>query len=49
MTALGRIAVWFRADFGAELSEGSLIPGDGARLREIRFLEWLGQPALTGR
>ena len=32
--------------FGAELGERSLIPGDGARLGEIRFQEWLGQPAV---
>jgi uncharacterized protein YbjT (DUF2867 family) len=30
--------------FGAELGERSLIPGDDARLGEIRFQEWLGQP-----
>jgi uncharacterized protein YbjT (DUF2867 family) len=30
--------------FGAELGERSLIPGDAARLGEIRFEEWLGQP-----
>jgi len=35
--------------FGAELSEHSLTPGDGARLGEIRFQEWLGQPALQQR
>ena len=32
--------------FGAELAERSLIPSDGARLGEIRFEDWLGQPAL---
>jgi uncharacterized protein YbjT (DUF2867 family) len=32
--------------FGAELEERSLIPADGARLGEIRFEEWLGQPVL---
>lgn len=32
--------------FGAVLSERSLVPGDGAQLGEIRFQEWLGQPAL---
>jgi uncharacterized protein YbjT (DUF2867 family) len=35
--------------FGAELSERSLIPADGACLGEIRFQEWLGQPALAGK
>ena len=35
--------------FGAELGERSLIPSDGARLGEIRFEEWLGQPALQQR
>jgi uncharacterized protein YbjT (DUF2867 family)/nitrite reductase/ring-hydroxylating ferredoxin subunit len=29
--------------FGAELSERSLVPGDGARLGEIRFDDWLGR------
>ena len=33
--------------FGAELGERSLVPGDGARLGETRFEEWLGQPALA--
>src|ERR687891_144434 len=28
--------------FGAELGERSLVPGDGARLGETRFEEWLG-------
>jgi uncharacterized protein YbjT (DUF2867 family) len=32
--------------FGAVLSERSLVPADGARLGEIRFQEWLGQPAV---
>jgi len=32
--------------FGAELGERSLIPGDSARLGEIRFDEWLKQPAV---
>ena len=32
--------------FGAELSERSLIPVGDARLGEIRFQEWLNQPAL---
>jgi uncharacterized protein YbjT (DUF2867 family) len=31
--------------FGAELSEHSLIPGDGARLGEMRFADWLKQSA----
>ena len=35
--------------FGAELGEHSLVPSDGARLGEIRFHEWLGQPALQQR
>jgi uncharacterized protein YbjT (DUF2867 family) len=30
--------------FGAELGERSLIPGDDARLGDIRFQEWLQQP-----
>jgi uncharacterized protein YbjT (DUF2867 family) len=29
--------------FGAELSERTLVPGDGARLGEIRFGEWSSQ------
>ena len=32
--------------FGAELGERSLIPADDARLGEIRFEEWLGQPVM---
>jgi uncharacterized protein YbjT (DUF2867 family) len=32
--------------FGAELTERSLVPGDGAQLGEIRFEDWLAQPAL---
>ena len=32
--------------FGAELGERSLIPGDDARLGDIRFQEWLNQPVL---
>ena len=32
--------------FGAELGERSLIPGDSARLGEIRFDDWLKQPAV---
>ena len=35
--------------FGAELGERSLIPGSEARLGEIRFEEWLGQPLLQQR
>ena len=35
--------------FGAELGERSLIPWGEARLGEIRFDEWLGQPALQRR
>jgi uncharacterized protein YbjT (DUF2867 family) len=31
--------------FGAELSERTLVPGDEARLGEIRFGEWSSQPA----
>jgi uncharacterized protein YbjT (DUF2867 family) len=36
--------------FGAMLSESTLVPGEGARLGEIRFQEWLGQPTtVAGR
>ena len=35
--------------FGAELGERSLIPWGEARLGDIRFDEWLGQPALQQR
>jgi uncharacterized protein YbjT (DUF2867 family) len=35
--------------FGAELGERSLIPAGEARLGEIRFQEWLGQPVLQQR
>jgi len=35
--------------FGAELGERSLVPAGEARLGEIRFEEWLGQPALQQR
>ena len=35
--------------FGAELGERSLIPAGAARLGEIRFQEWLGQPVLQQR
>jgi uncharacterized protein YbjT (DUF2867 family) len=31
--------------FGAELSERTLVPGDGARLGKTRFEDWLSQPA----
>ena len=33
--------------FGAELGERTLVPGNDARLGEIRFEDWLGQPALV--
>jgi uncharacterized protein YbjT (DUF2867 family) len=32
--------------FGALLGERTLLPGDGARLGEISFQQWLGAPAL---
>jgi uncharacterized protein YbjT (DUF2867 family) len=35
--------------FGALLSESTLVPAAGARLGEIRFQEWLGQPVLQQR
>jgi uncharacterized protein YbjT (DUF2867 family) len=35
--------------FGAELTERSLVPVGDARLGEISFEEWLGQPALQQR
>jgi uncharacterized protein YbjT (DUF2867 family) len=35
--------------FGAEVGERSLIPADDARLGEIQFQEWLGQPVLQQR
>jgi uncharacterized protein YbjT (DUF2867 family) len=35
--------------FGAELGERSLVPADDARLGDIRFQEWLGQPVLQHR
>ncbi|HEX2270295.1 MAG TPA: SDR family oxidoreductase [Pyrinomonadaceae bacterium] len=34
--------------FGAELSEGSLVPGDGALLAETRFEDWLTAAASQG-
>jgi uncharacterized protein YbjT (DUF2867 family) len=35
--------------FGVELGERSLVPAADARIGEIRFLEWLGQPVLQQR
>ena len=35
--------------FGAVLGQHTLMPAGGARLGEIRFQEWLGQPALQQR
>jgi uncharacterized protein YbjT (DUF2867 family) len=35
--------------FGAELDERSLVPAGEARLGEIRFEEWLGQPVVQQR
>jgi uncharacterized protein YbjT (DUF2867 family) len=35
--------------FGATLDARTLVPADGARLGEIRFQEWLGQPVLQQR
>ena len=35
--------------FGAELGERSLVPAGDARLGEIRFQEWLNQPAMHQR
>jgi uncharacterized protein YbjT (DUF2867 family) len=35
--------------FGAELSERALVPGDDAQLGEIRFEQWLGEPAFQQR
>jgi uncharacterized protein YbjT (DUF2867 family) len=35
--------------FGAMLSEHMLVPAEGARLGEVRFQEWLGQPVLQQR
>jgi uncharacterized protein YbjT (DUF2867 family) len=32
--------------FGAELSERTLLPGDGVRLGETRFADWLKHPTL---
>ena len=33
--------------FGAEVDERTLVPGNDARLGEIRFEDWLGQPTLA--
>jgi uncharacterized protein YbjT (DUF2867 family) len=33
--------------FGAELGEGTLVPGDNARLAETRFDDWLRQAVLS--
>jgi len=33
--------------FGAELHDGSLTPGDDARIASTRFEDWLGQSAIT--
>jgi len=33
--------------YGMEVDTRSLVPGDDARLGEIRFEDWLGQPALA--
>jgi uncharacterized protein YbjT (DUF2867 family) len=35
--------------FGAILSQHTLVPAGGAKLGEVRFQEWLGQPALQQR
>ena len=35
--------------FGAELDQRSLVPAGPARLGEIRFEDWLGQPAVQQR
>jgi uncharacterized protein YbjT (DUF2867 family) len=35
--------------FGAVLGERSLIPAGDARLSEVHFQEWLGQPAIPQR
>jgi uncharacterized protein YbjT (DUF2867 family) len=35
--------------FGAMLDERTLVPADGARLGDIRFEQWLGQPAASQR
>jgi hypothetical protein len=33
--------------YGVEVDERTLVPGDDVRLGEIRFEDWLGQPALA--
>jgi uncharacterized protein YbjT (DUF2867 family) len=33
--------------YGIEVDERTLLPGNDARLGEIRFEDWLGQPALA--
>jgi uncharacterized protein YbjT (DUF2867 family) len=33
--------------FGARLTDGSLLPGEGAQLAETRFEDWLGRPAIA--
>jgi hypothetical protein len=33
--------------FGTTLTERSLVPGDDAQLGEIRFEDWLRQPAVA--
>jgi len=33
--------------FGTELSDRSLVPGDGAQLGETRFADWLSRSAKT--
>jgi uncharacterized protein YbjT (DUF2867 family) len=33
--------------YGVEVDERTLVPGNDARLGEIRFEDWLGQPALA--
>ena len=51
-SAPGRIrARWFRPRsryFGALLGERTLMPGDGARLGDVRFQEWLNQGVAHG-
>ena len=46
-------AKWWRtrnhATSAPMLSERTLVPADDARLGEIRFQEWLGQPVLQQR
>lgn len=33
--------------YGVEVDKRTLLPGNDARLGEIRFEDWLGQPALA--